>query len=798
MIIKIQREIIGKGIYFLFILLLMAILSYSIIDYFSVRQKKSYFENKLIQNQLENLFNTKTIYFTTGKLNIISDEYIQNLIYSGNERSDLVSFIHYLNQRPGSFSIFTEKDVFKVECREMLPNIDRKLILLERGLNKNIIYVEKGELIPLDNIKTEIKNEIEYLDLYDKIIEELEKERSYLTFTSVYNSQKGQAELKLKFNPFTIALASSPSLVHIKMTQSNSVPFLERVEDDSFFFLRDNNAKRDTDNDYVWEFDENFKVIRKDEIKSPTFFVVTDSRIHLNGYNIAPLQLWEIKNGDLITTGYTYIFRKSEDFIQESWINDKYQQKSLLGESGNNILGIRKNRYLKGVFQKFLSNSKNEIILTLNPGLQIGLYSLLEHQKSVQPDIERAGIVLQNQNGEILALAGFPSFQDLEEFREVEEIRADRNFCLEPVSPGSRIKPELAQAAYSITKPEGSLHFFNVFCKGVANKIFTNAAIGARDLNLGFDLRVPIKCAGNIAHGRVDIRTYLSKSCNIFSANFLNYIYYSYQQRQESNVNSFASSEFAKELYDMFDYSPFKNRINDIREHLLFVPLKHLMLKDERGKKLDAKLLINEEFLQKIADVTKLNMYFPLYRGYIPFDALGKEDYRTVASISIGGENVKISLLLMNNNLLRLFTGLKLYPQLLKAIQTNKRVLFVEQDIRTLYSDDHALSTVRGALQESVYKSYGTIFEDTSEMREDYSRYFSFAGKTGTHDVPGKFSNTCVSFAIIPLKETRNMNKDIRLLTVSVYIRSKSKKLHAKDLLQDVFEIIISNLYSGL
>ena len=785
-----EKEFMKKGVYFLFFLITIGFLS--IIFSYNTKKPDLYFENKIAKEQLELLFNKKVIYFKSGTLKIINNPIIQNF-YDKEELELVKKTIIYLNNHPEDHVIKKENDKFEFQISNKETLKLREIELFESGFNSNIIYFENGDLIELTkSVKDEIKEALVYLNLYNKIISELNRSPSYLRFVSEFNAQTGQAELKLTYNPFKISLAHEVILPKIKAKKEYAIPYLKNINNDEIIYLRDSHFIQNNQAEFIMEFNRNFEIRKRKQKNKWQYFLLPNSQISLNGRNISPRYLISLEDGDIISARNTYLYRNFDNIIQESWINNRYNQTSILGKAGNNIIGLRDNRFIKGIFRESLSNEKNEVVLTIFPGLQNKLYSLLSNKSQSDQSILRAGIVIQDQGGKILALAGYPSFGNFNEYEELSLKHWERNFCLEPVPPGSRIKPDIAQAAWGITEPGGKYHLLRVYCPGSTDKVLNNAYLGNTEIDLNLDLNISFGELDNNPHHWVNIQTFLIRSCNIYSANLLNYIYYEFFEQNHNGNKSFTSSDFAKEMERLFNYVCYKDNTQEL-DHFLFIPVKNLIIKS--GNKSLTQSFIENNLLQRIINISKTNTYLPFYYGYLPFDEVGSKDYRTVSSFSIGGNDVTIPLLIMNNNLLRLFSGKKIYPQLIESFFVDGNKYLIDQHKENLYQDLNSLNTVIQALQKVVEDRRGTLFRATSEIRNAYSKYFSFFGKTGTHNADDEYYNTCVSFCIKPNKNTLKLNNNIQYLTVSIDIKSEKMNTHARDLLSETVKEIILHLY---
>jgi cell division protein FtsI/penicillin-binding protein 2 len=195
----------------------------------------------------------------------------------------------------------------------------------------------------------------------------------------------------------------------------------------------------------------------------------------------------------------------------------------------------------------------------------------------------------------------------------------------------------------------------------------------------------------------------------------------------------------------------------------------------------------------------KLNSYFPFYKGYLALDRLGRKDYRTVASISIGGDEVRVPLLIMNNNMIRLFTGVKVYPQLIHSLVDEGGEAILNQAADQLYEDRNSTTMVKLGLSDAANREYGTLYQPTRDFRQRMASYFRCAGKTGTHeDIAHDFIGTCATLFIEPEADARKIDPDITGIAVSVYLQSNRASIHAKELLQDILRILLNTYYPTL
>jgi hypothetical protein len=197
----------GKWICPLFLFLSMA--GYLTVMESTLRfESPRYFENRTARAVFEALLNDRSLYIQKGDIKVIDNTDVLNLFYTPQEVRALRGFVDRLNSQEPAFSISARDGVLSLQGVGQGDGASGLIRLVEEGLNKNIVYMERGEFCRLDEaaekaIGAKINND----DIVRLILNEAKRERSSIRMTAAFNAAQGLAELKLAGNPFTIALA---------------------------------------------------------------------------------------------------------------------------------------------------------------------------------------------------------------------------------------------------------------------------------------------------------------------------------------------------------------------------------------------------------------------------------------------------------------------------------------------------------------------------------------------------------------------------------------------------------------
>ncbi len=182
----------------------------------------------------------------------------------------------------------------------------------------------------------------------------------------------------------------------------------------------------------------------------------------------------------------------------------------LSGSEGSELMSITKSGRVEGRFLKAPPIPGSDIVLTINSQLQIEVEKLLK-----ESGLNGCVIVQSSQNGDILAMASFPSY-DQNIFVEGMDQRRWNELVNDPNSPllnraisavyppGSVIKP-LYVISYLETSTEWDI---TVDCKGYFDYIGSSGKV----LGTYRDWYVP-------GHGETDLRKAIRVSCNVFFYN---------------------------------------------------------------------------------------------------------------------------------------------------------------------------------------------------------------------------------------------------------------------------------------
>lgn len=182
----------------------------------------------------------------------------------------------------------------------------------------------------------------------------------------------------------------------------------------------------------------------------------------------------------------------------------------LSGSEGSELMSITKSGRVEGRFLKAPPIPGSDIVLTINSQLQTEVEKLLK-----ESGLNGCVIVQSSQNGDILAMASFPSY-DQNIFVEGMDQRRWNELVNDPNSPllnraisavyppGSVIKP-LYVISYLETSTEWDIA---VNCKGYFDYIGSSGKV----LGTYRDWYVP-------GHGETDLRKAIRVSCNVFFYN---------------------------------------------------------------------------------------------------------------------------------------------------------------------------------------------------------------------------------------------------------------------------------------
>jgi len=182
----------------------------------------------------------------------------------------------------------------------------------------------------------------------------------------------------------------------------------------------------------------------------------------------------------------------------------------LSGSEGSELMSITKSGRVEGRFLKAPPIPGSDIVLTINSQLQIEVEKLLK-----ESGLNGCVIVQSSQNGDILAMASFPSY-DQNIFAEGMDQRQWNELVNDPNSPllnraisavyppGSVIKP-LYVISYLETSTEWDI---TVDCRGYFDYIGSSGKV----LGTYRDWYVP-------GHGKTDLRKAIRVSCNVFFYN---------------------------------------------------------------------------------------------------------------------------------------------------------------------------------------------------------------------------------------------------------------------------------------
>lgn len=182
----------------------------------------------------------------------------------------------------------------------------------------------------------------------------------------------------------------------------------------------------------------------------------------------------------------------------------------LSGSEGSELMSITKSGRVEGRFLKAPPIPGSDIVLTINSQLQTEVERLLKESR-----LNGCVIVQSSQNGDILAMASFPSY-DQNIFVEGMDQRQWSELVNDPNSPllnraisavyppGSVIKP-LYVISYLETSTERDI---TVDCKGYFDYVGSSGKV----LGTYRDWYVP-------GHGETDLRKAIRVSCNVFFYN---------------------------------------------------------------------------------------------------------------------------------------------------------------------------------------------------------------------------------------------------------------------------------------
>ncbi|MEK7192356.1 MAG: penicillin-binding protein 2 [Patescibacteria group bacterium] len=249
--------------------------------------------------------------------------------------------------------------------------------------------------------------------------------------------------------------------------------------------------------------------LEKNSLMAVARNISSDQMIALRGLNLPAVQISDdyVRNyidGPVFShiVGYTGLSDINSDIVGKDGLENTYDS-YLRGEDGSKILY----RDARGevLDQKVIKDAQlgNQLELTVDADLQRFFYSRFQKMLSTLGRDSGAGLAINPQNGEILALISLPSFDNnkVKEYLNSPSQPLFNRVVSGVYTPGSTIKPLVALAALkeNLVKPE-----FQVFSAGFI------------ELPNPFNPELPSRFLDWKPHGWVNLHSALARSSNVY------------------------------------------------------------------------------------------------------------------------------------------------------------------------------------------------------------------------------------------------------------------------------------------
>ena len=196
-------------------------------------------------------------------------------------------------------------------------------------------------------------------------------------------------------------------------------------------------------------------------------------------------------------------YKKKPDYFIDDYIGkiglEFYYEDILRGSYGEKLIEVDSRGKIKNVFGQKKSRSGKSIFLSIDGELQKKLYDEIKKMLWGLKTNKAAGIALDPNTGEILALVSFPSFDNNKVIAGLSE---EFNRTISGTyPPGSTIKPLIAVAALkeNIINPQETI--YDTGSITVYSKYFPNISYTFHDWK---------------AHGFVNMAKAIAESCNVY------------------------------------------------------------------------------------------------------------------------------------------------------------------------------------------------------------------------------------------------------------------------------------------